>query len=126
MKFLDERLPLFEGIFRGIDRLEEFDEDIAGFDFEFALFHDVVSTRTGDRHKWDARLNRHNRSSLLEFLQTAVGTACALGIDEERLAVAQRDGGFLEAVDGRFAIEAVDGNEVGKMKSLADDRPFEK
>jgi hypothetical protein len=116
---------LVQGVLRGVNGIQEFDENFAGIDVELALFHDAMGAGTGYRNNWDARLDGHDRSSLLEWLEAAIGTAGAFRIDEEGLAVAQGFDGFVDAFDGGVAMETIDGDEVRKMEGLADDGPVE-
>jgi len=89
-----EGLALIERILRGVDGGEEFDDDFAGLDADFAFFHDAMSAGTGDGHNGHSRFYGHDRSSLLEFLQAAVRAAGAFGINQKRLATTKSCGSF--------------------------------
>lgn len=121
-----ERFSLLECVLGGIDRLEKLNKDIARVYFEFALLHDAVSARAGDRYNRHAGLDRHYRSPLLKFLQTSIGAASSLRVNQEGLAVAKGLRGFLQADDRGIAIAAIDGNEMCEVEGLSDDWPFEK
>lgn len=121
-----ERFSLLECVLGGIDRLEKLNKDFARVYFEFALLHDAVSARAGDGHNRHAGFDRHYRSPLLKFLQTSIGAASSLGVNQEGLAVAQGLRGFFQADECGIAIAAVYGDEMCEVESLSDDWPFEK
>ena len=108
-----------------VDGIQEFDEDFAGMDVDFALFHDAMRAGTGHRDDGNTGLDGHNGSSLLEWLEAAIGTPRTFGIDEERLAVAEGFDGFVDAFDGGVSIETIDRDEMSEMEGLADDGPIE-
>jgi hypothetical protein len=119
-----EGLALIEGVLRGIDGFEEFDQDFAGLDAEPAFFHDAMSSGTSDGDDGHSPPDGHDRSSLLEFLQAAVRATRAFRINQKGLASAKGFGCFFEAGDCGFAIEAIHGNEMGQMEGLAYNGPF--
>jgi hypothetical protein len=125
MDFLHQGFALIEGIKVGVHGIEEFHDDFARMDDEFAFLHDAMRAGAGYGNDRNSGFDGHDCGPLLEVLQATIGAASTFGVDKERLAVAQGVDGLVYAFDGGLAIETVDRNEMSQVEGLADNGPVE-
>ena len=90
--------------------------------FQRALFHHPLRSRTCDRHDRHAALDGHHHRAFLEFLQAAVGTARSFRIDQERLAIAHRFDRFFNGRNRRVLLRSINRDEMRQLKRLTDNR----